>query len=356
MSTAPSAPYATDLSWAADRYVGCLEQTRAALSARLADAPGSQVLNEYVQRGKMVRAYLVFVAAGAVGGECADALAPAVAIELLHAASLVHDDIIDEASQRRGLPALHTQLGLGPGLVLGDDLLFCAFSVLAELRDRFPADRVLRVLGEIAACARQCCRGQYEELLAGPWIDEERYLSIVAAKTAAPFVAAGVLGAVFGGGTERQVECLRAYASRLGVAFQIADDLLDLVGDAQRMGKPVANSLMHQRPLLPLIYLWRDAAEPLRVQLQELSARGWPRPEVVALAETHRVLEAVRQKQRRLVDQAVEELAGLPAGPGIEALREIAFGVAQPPTAREQPGRDPVPEEGEVKQEENDHP
>ena len=311
-------------------YASCVARTRAALDARLAGAPGGEILREYFERGKMLRAYLVFAAAEAVGGETADVAIVAAAIELLHAASLFHDDIIDEAPHRRGVPALQMRLGIGPALVVGDELLLSALAALAEMRDRHPPDRVLQAMGELVQLGRHCCRGQYEELHAGPWSDEEQYLSIVRGKTAAPFVAAGMLGAVFGGGTDAQIDGIRSYANHLGIAFQIADDILDLVGDSEDLGKPAGNSLAHQRPLLPLIYLWRHGTDAVRAQLRELAARGWPRQPVVALLEKHRTFDLVRETHRRHVQQALDALEGaaLPVAAGVDALRELATGIA----------------------------
>src|SRR5512145_2036024 len=181
-------------SQAAKTYARCVERTRSALSARLLDAPAGEVVREYFERGKMLRAFLVFAATAAVGGEPDDVVMAAEAIELLHGASLFHDDIIDGASTRRGLPALHQRLGVGPALVVGDDLLLRAFAALAEASACHTPARVLAATETLNRLARECCRGQFEELCAQRWVSEADYMAIVAGKTAAPFVAAGVLG------------------------------------------------------------------------------------------------------------------------------------------------------------------
>ena len=127
-------------------YSHFIDHTRLALQARLSDAPASEVLQQYFGRGKMLRAFLVFASAAAVGGDPAHAVAAAQAIELLHGASLFHDDIIDRASERRGMASLHERLGIGPALVVGDDLLLLAFATLGEARAHHPASRVPRRL------------------------------------------------------------------------------------------------------------------------------------------------------------------------------------------------------------------
>ena len=301
-----------------------IERTRIALQARLADAPAGDVLREYFERGKMLRASLVFASAASVGGDPDEVVIAAEAIELLHGASLFHDDIIDRATERRGLASLHLRLGVGPALVLADDLLLRAFAVLAEARASHPAAGVLEATDVLNELARQCCRGQFEELCSSRWISEEQYFDIVRGKTAAPFIASGVLGAIFGGGTSAQVARIRAYAGMLGVAFQIADDLLDLTSEARLIGKPAGNSLAQGRPLLPLIYLRRDGSDAALEELARLSEVEWPRRELAALLEREGVLDRVRQVQQEHVDAALAALADLPNAHGVAALRALA--------------------------------
>lgn len=313
-------------------YSHYVERTRAALQARLADAPAGEVLREYFARGKMLRAFLVFAAAASVGGRPEEVLAAAEAIELLHGASLVHDDIIDRAAERRGLPSLHERLGTGPALVLGDELLLRAFAVLAEARASHPAARVLAATDALNQLARDCCRGQFAELCAERWISEEQYLAIVRDKTAAPFVAAGVLGAGLGGGTPAQVDRIRVYAGELGVAFQIGDDLLDLVGEPRALGKPIGNSLAHGRPMLALIYLWQDSSAAARKQLSLLVEGDRARAEVVELLEQRGILDRVRQTQQRHFDVALAAVDDFPDAVGVDALRALATRASAPVT------------------------
>jgi geranylgeranyl pyrophosphate synthase len=300
-----------------------LDRTRRALHARLAEAPAGAVLRRYFERGKMLRAFVVFAANAAVGGEPGEVLMAAEAIELLHGASLFHDDIIDKAAERRGIASLHETLGIGQALVVGDDLLLRAFTALAEARMRHPAERVLEAMEALNQLARVCCRGQFDELCADRWISERDYLAIVSAKTAAPFVAAGVLGVLLGGGNREQAEQIRIYALQIGIAFQINDDLLDLVGEPGVHGKPLGNSLAEGRPMLPLIYL-RELSDGVRTQLRSLHERDWPRAEVMELLKEHQIADRVRETQRRHVDAAMGALRGFPNHVGVDALRELA--------------------------------
>ncbi len=308
-------------------YSHCIDRTRQALHSRLGDAPAGEILREYFDRGKMLRAFLVFAAAASVGGDPEDVIMAAEAIELLHGASLFHDDIVDQAAERRGLASLHARLGVGQALVIGDDLLLRAFAALSEARFSHPAARVLEAMQELNQFARECCRGQFEEMCAGRWISEDEYLSIVSGKTAAPFVAAGVLGVLLGGGSEAQLAQIRLYARQMGIAFQIDDDLLDLIGEPQSLGKPVGNSLAQGRPMLPIIHLWEVGSEATRKKLRRLSDDGWKRDELAGLLEQHGVVDWVLQVQQRHLAAAVEALQGFRHSTGIDALRALASSI-----------------------------
>lgn len=301
-----------------------VDRTRFALQARLVDAPAGDVLRQYFERGKMLRAFLVFAAAASVGGALDDVVMAAEAIELLHGASLIHDDIADHAAERRGLASLHEQLGVGRALVVGDDLLLRAFAALGEARACHPATRVLAAIEALNEFARECCRGQFDELCAGRWISEEAYLAIVRGKTGAPFVAAGVLGVVLGGGTAAQAARTQAYAENVGIAFQIGDDLLDLLGEPAILGKPVGNSLALGRAMLPLIYLKQTRSDAVQKTLSELIAAEGSRRDVVALLEREGILDRVRQVQRRHIETAREAADELPVAAGVEALHALA--------------------------------
>jgi geranylgeranyl pyrophosphate synthase len=144
----------------------------------------------------------------------------AVAIELLHLASLVHDDIIDEATERRGVPALHVALGRDRALVVGDLLIVAAFEELGRVRGASAA------VATLSEGARLCCLGQLTEL-GRHMVSETDYLDVVAKKTGALFAAAASLGGVIAGAPDDDVAALAAFGTALGSAYQIRDDLHD---------------------------------------------------------------------------------------------------------------------------------
>jgi geranylgeranyl pyrophosphate synthase len=302
-----------------------VERTRQGLRARLCEAPAGDLLCRYFERGKMLRAFMVFAAAMSVGGDPEDVVMAAQAVELLHGASLFHDDIIDHASHRRGIISLHELLGVGKALVIGDDLLLRAFAALSEAHACHPAARVLRAMEALNFLAIECCRGQFEELCAERWISEEQYSAIIARKTAAPFVAAGVLGVLLGGGNSAQLDQIRFYGQQVGIAFQIDDDLLDLIGEPGALGKPVGNSLAEGRPMLPLIYLRRLASDDaVRSKLDQVGNGGCSRDELIDLLEQHGIVDRVLEVRQRHLDAAIATLKNFPNSSGVDALRVLA--------------------------------
>jgi len=307
------------------RFAYYIERTRQSLRRRLADAPAGDLLSQYFERGKMLRAFLTFAAAAAVGADPEKVVMAAEAVELLHGASLFHDDIIDHASHRRGMISLHEAIGPGKALVAGDDLLLRAFTALSGARSCCAPGTVFDAMEALNLLALDCCRGQFEELCAGRWISEEDYAAIISRKTAAPFVAAGVLGVLLGGGDTTQQAQIRTYGQHLGMAFQIDDDLLDVIGEPGALGKPVGNSLAEGRPMLPLILLWKFAPDDdVRNKLRKLDEGAWNRQELIGLLEQYGVVERVRQERQRHLDMAIEALQSFPNVSGVEALRVLA--------------------------------
>jgi geranylgeranyl pyrophosphate synthase len=273
----------------------------------------------------MIRAQLVFAAASAVGGDPWRAVDGAQAIELLHCASLFHDDVIDNAVERRGLPALHCRVGVGGAIVLGDLLMLRAFAVISQSYPLAFARRVVQVLSEQA---QECCRGQLLELeLTGKAVSENDYFAIAKGKTAATFVAAAAAGAILGQGTATECEALSKYAEHLGVAFQIWDDVLDLRGNPSMLGKPVGNSLLNQRPLLPLIYLQTSGSTAARAEWDKLRLRGAPRHELVAILCRERIDERVEATRQHHVAAAAGALQGWSDTDGLRALLELPWAV-----------------------------
>ncbi|MFB6123185.1 MAG: polyprenyl synthetase family protein [Haloferacaceae archaeon] len=188
--------------------------------------------------GKRVRPAVTVLACEAVGGTPGDAVDFAVGVELVHNASLVIDDIIDRSAVRRGTPSAWAEFGYGPAIVASDGLLGEAFAL-------FSADeRAMRIVAEAMV---ELGEGEATELVARPETEAE-YMELARRKTGVLFRAAAELGAVAGGASAFTVEAFGDYAERVGVAFQIRDDVLDATADAGDLGKPTGQDAEMDRP------------------------------------------------------------------------------------------------------------
>ena len=322
---AEAASAGAELAAVLSSYEPQLERCRERLRDEFSGGPYGSVLAAHVARGKLLRALLVHIYGAAVGGSTS-ALEPAAdTVEILHAASLVHDDIIDSAAERRGAPALHVEVGRWPALVLGDYLLLRAFGVLARARQVQPAERVGLALERLTAYAQDCCVGEVGELLS-PAVParEEEYLDIVRGKTASQFAAAATLATLFAGGTGRAVEQAHTYGIAIGTAYQIRDDILDLDGDPTELGKPVGNSFSLGRPLLPLILLEQHGSGAARRRLRGIAATSAQRGVVRRLLEAEGILAQTAAIGRVYVEAAIEATSSLHPSRERDALRALA--------------------------------
>ena len=230
-------------------------------SATLADA----MRYSLTAGGKRLRPVLCLASAEAVGGAAAAALPAACAIELIHTYSLVHDDLpaMDDDSMRRGRPTLHVVAGEGMAILAGDGLLTEAFHVLSRMQGE-PA-RVLRAIQVIAAAAGPAgmVGGQAIDLACvtpdpqgrtAPPLDADGLAVMHAKKTGALIRASAVAGAGLGGGSHAQVSAIDSAAAEFGLAFQIVDDILDVEGDAAKLGKSTGKDAAAGKPTYPALF------------------------------------------------------------------------------------------------------
>ena len=273
-------------------------------------------------QGKRLRPGLLLLAARACGYQGPRCILPAAVIEVLHGVSLVHDDVIDEADMRRGIPAARALWGNKMAVLLGDHLLAGAFRRLTESGDNC-------LMAEIAETALEMCRGQIQEIvLAGPDLTEPQYLEIVAAKTASLFAASCRLGALAAGADEARRDALNAFGKRFGIAYQIADDLLDLTGAPADIGKPVARDLAQGQITLPIIYALRAGSPADRAELIASLNGGVSKDADIArvrkLVGESGGLDYATDRVRAITDEAIEQLAPLSRSPARECLLTLA--------------------------------
>jgi geranylgeranyl pyrophosphate synthase len=291
------------------------------LEARLAEVAGSHgpVLGEHAGStisagGKRLRPLLVFVAAGAAGD---GVLRAAVAVELIHSATLVHDDVLDGAQLRRGRPTVVASAGRLMATATGDLLFSRAF---AELAANGRADEVRVLSSASSALAEGELMQRADAWDAG--VSRDRYLARCDLKTARLFQAACELGAIEGGGP---VELLGRFGRRIGLAFQLLDDVLDVSGPAERTGKHRGTDLLDGTVTLPLILARERSAELAELDLREVRTPEQAESVCDAIAATG-VLEAARADALAMVAEAKADLPELPA-PQRGALELVADGV-----------------------------
>ncbi|MFC6882638.1 MULTISPECIES: family 2 encapsulin nanocompartment cargo protein polyprenyl transferase [Actinomadura] len=198
--------------------------------------------------GKAIRPTLTLLAAEAVGGSAPDAVRAAVAVELAHNFSLLHDDVMDGDLTRRHRPTVWSVFGTNAAILAGDAMLACAFEILAE--DHRPA-----AFRTLSTAVLDLTEGQSSDMSFEERSDVTlpECLEMARRKTGALIGAACALGAVYGGGTDARVGHLRAFGERLGLAFQLVDDLLGIWGDPAVTGKPVHNDLRSRKKSLPVV-------------------------------------------------------------------------------------------------------
>ena len=282
------------------RYAPYLAECRTAISQDLANAPLGPILTEYFERGKMLRPLLLFMCTSAVGGDPAEVVPAGQSLELLHAASLIHDDIIDQSQERRGRAALHLRIGLGPAVVLGDYLILRSYTVFGTMK----SPRVLEAMGVLSRCAEECCRGQVEELTVNTDDLEQSYFSIVRGKTASQFVAAATVGGILGNGFQPQIDALRSFALNIGICFQIRDDELDVTGEEASAAKR-GRQLEPSRPTLPLIYLRKYGSEMALDRFLAMQRDGCSSTELLRFLEEEGVVERLAVVKKQHLTQAI---------------------------------------------------
>ena len=208
------------------------------------------VVRDLVRAGGKRLRPLVLLLAGRGFHYDLDVLVTAAAgVELLHTASLVHDDTVDRAALRRGKPTLNTVLGAGAVILVGD-YLFAQSAMLAA------ATQSPRVVGVFASTLADICDGQLREMFDAHRLDQSRadYERRIYGKTASLFAGSAEMGAIIGRAPEPHIQAIRRYGSDLGTAFQIVDDILDLTGGTQDLGKPAGNDLRQGTVTLPTIF------------------------------------------------------------------------------------------------------
>lgn len=273
--------------------------------------------------GKRLRPLLALLSSAAAGGQPAEAIGVATAVEVIHLASLIHDDVIDEADERRGRPSTRRELGNRTSILVGDLLI-------AEIFYRLSMQFERAALSVLAGAVVRMCQAEigHSDCSADAAPDEQAYFRNIEGKTAALMSASCELGAV-ATGIDTAAAPLRRYGENLGLAFQITDDLLDLYGDPERTGKPARQDLLRGQWTLPVIAALRDAAPDTEARLRDLLTRS-AQGDTAAADEAAQLVADLggqayaMQRVGTCITDALAELAALPESPARASLEALA--------------------------------
>jgi octaprenyl-diphosphate synthase len=273
--------------------------------------------------GKRVRPALTLLSTLAAGGDASrpNVVRMATVMEMLHTATLVHDDIIDNAELRRNRPSVNSRFGNQTAVLMGDWLYMSAFETSLQ-------ERSLAVLDILTAVTRKMTEGELLQLMLLGSVDvsEEQYFDVLRRKTAYLFSACCEIGAMLGGAGEAERRALRDYGLHLGTAFQLVDDLLDFTGTDEALGKASGVDLLEGKLTLPLIYLLEEdaaARAAVKTVLEEGAFEKINRAMLLDAAEKSGALRRARSRAAEYADGARKALDTLKPSKYADALRSI---------------------------------
>ncbi|MGQ9697772.1 MAG: polyprenyl synthetase family protein [Armatimonadota bacterium] len=277
--------------------------------------------------GKRLRPVLLLLTARALGCQDDSALWAAAAVEMVHAATLLHDDVVDGAAKRRGVETAASIWGPTAAIMSGDILLARSLAILME-------HKLLDMLRRLANTATTMCRAELIQSLhrGNLNVDLDTYLDVITGKTADFLSACCESGAMVAGRSDMRPRAAR-YGLNLGIAFQITDDLLDYFGDPSVTGKPVGGDLRERKPTIPLILALQSASPEDAEKLKMLASIG---PELTSAQFTEaqailtrlHVPQQVRSLAGHYAEAAVQEVSAFPDNPHTHALVAVAVDLA----------------------------
>jgi octaprenyl-diphosphate synthase len=270
--------------------------------------------------GKRIRPVLVLLLANAYGYRGTAHHELAAVVEFIHTATLLHDDVVDESSMRRGRQTANAMFGNAASVLVGDFLYSRAFQMMVGLDNM----RVMQILSD---ATNVIAEGEVLQLLNmhDPDVTEESYLKVIRSKTAKLFEAAAQLGALVAGANDAQVDAAGEYGRSLGTAFQLIDDVLDYAGDATEIGKNVGDDLREGKPTLPLIYLMEHGTPEQRELVRNCIENGDEQhfDAVLAAVTSSGALDYTRRAAVVAAERATAAIADLPENEYKQSLLQL---------------------------------
>lgn len=287
------------------------------------DQPFLRDICEHVARfhGKRLRPALLLLTAGACGALSREHEILAAVVEMVHIATLVHDDVLDEADVRRNAPTVNRLCGNEQAVLVGDFLISHSFHLCASIGSQ-TASRV------IAATSNTVCEGEMMQVANRDNLDltEQQYYDIIGRKTAALTAACCLLGAKFAAADDRTVDRMREFGNALGIAFQITDDLLDITGDEGEAGKSLGRDVHKGKLTLPLIHFLRHASPDRRSAAIDLlrGDRSDRHLQIAAMLAVSDSIDYARDAAETHIRRAIDLLGALPGGVARDSLTTMA--------------------------------
>ncbi|NVK36941.1 MAG: octaprenyl diphosphate synthase [Gammaproteobacteria bacterium] len=291
------------------------------------DVPLVEKIGQHIieSGGKRMRPLLVLLACKSLSYDKQDHALLAAIIEFLHTATLLHDDVVDTSDLRRGKATANAKWGNAPSVLVGDFLYSRAFEMMVQLGD-------MKIMDILSKSTRVIAEGEVMQLMnvKNPDVSEAKYMDVIQGKTAQLFEASSHSGAVLAQANAKQEEALRLYGHHTGMAFQLVDDVLDYVGNAEELGKNVGDDLAEGKPTLPLIYAMQNASKEEAQLIRQAIRKGGTEnlAEIIAIVQACGAIDYTNQKAREHVDAAITAIAVLedtPAKHALAALAELAL-------------------------------
>ena len=305
-----------------------MESVNAVIRRQLySEVPLVNQIAEYIisAGGKRIRPVLVLLMANAYGYRGTHHHELAAVVEFIHTATLLHDDVVDESSMRRGRKTANAMFGNAASVLVGDFVYSRAFQMMVAVQN-------MRVMQILADATNVIAEGEVLQLLNmhDPDVTEERYLQVIRSKTAKLFEAAAQLGALIAGASDEAVDAAAEYGRSLGTAFQLIDDVLDYSGNASDIGKNVGDDLREGKPTLPLIYVMQNGTAEQRQLVRACIENGDEQhfDDILAAITSSGALDYTRRTAEQAARQASLAISSLPVSQFKDSLLQLcAFAV-----------------------------
>ena len=293
---------------------------------KLYDAAGHLIIHG----GKRLRPYMVIRSCQIVGGKSSNAMSAASAVEMIHNFSLVHDDIMDNDEMRHGVPTVHKKFGMPLAILAGDVLFSKAFQIISD--SKLSSSATTQLVSRLAKACVDICEGQLLDIK----MAEERkipsqteYITMIGKKTAALFDVSCAMGAICASNKTKDISDLSAFGRNLGIAFQITDDLIGVMGDPKVTKKPVGNDLREGKKSLPILMAIKLAkGKDKKIILKAFGNSKVSKKDLMKAVDTIRALkieENVRTQALKYAEKAEKSLAKYSGSAKTELITLLDF-------------------------------